>query len=71
MDSNQLLKVGVTGNALCLGGAVFYAKIRKDGRIFISKLTLLLLKKEKPNISRRMMEITVESAQRAQLEDDR
>ena len=50
MGSNQLLKVGVTGLNSCSGWQFFYAKIGKDGSIFIPKLTRLLLKKEKPNI---------------------
>ena len=62
METNQVLKVSVNAINLWTGWQFFYAKMGKDGRILIPKLTLPLLRDEKPNLSGYVMEVTLEPA---------
>ena len=62
MDTEQVLKVAVNAVNAWSGGQTFYAKMGKDGRILIPKLTLALLQAEKPNLTGNAMEITLEPA---------
>ena len=62
METNQVLKVGVSAINLWSGWQFFYAKMGKDGRILIPKLTLALLRNEKPNLAGYVMEVTLEPA---------
>ena len=62
METTQVLKVGISAINLWTGWQFFYAKMGKDGRILIPKLTLALLQAEKPNLTGNAMEITLEPA---------
>jgi len=62
MEPYQVLKVGVNAIDMWTGWQFFYAKMGKDGRILIPKLTLALLRREKPNIVGYVMEVTIEPA---------
>jgi bifunctional DNA-binding transcriptional regulator/antitoxin component of YhaV-PrlF toxin-antitoxin module len=62
MEPNQVLKVGVNAINVWTGWQFFYAKMGKDGRILIPKLTLALLRSENPNLIGYIMEITLEPA---------
>jgi hypothetical protein len=62
MEPNQVLKVGVNAINVWTGWQFFYAKMGKDGRILIPKLTLALLRSENPNLIGYVMEITLEPA---------
>jgi hypothetical protein len=60
MENEQVLKVGINAIDLGRGGQFFYAKMKKDGRIRIPKLTILILQGEKPSLTGYLMEITLE-----------
>ncbi len=60
IEPNQVLKVGVSVLDVCRDWHSFYAKIGKDGRIFIPKLTLFLSLKNKPSLKRYIIEVTLE-----------
>ncbi len=62
MEPSQVLKVGIRALGMWTGWQFFYAKMGKDGRILIPKLTLALLRGEKPDLSRYVMEVTLEPA---------
>jgi hypothetical protein len=62
METEQVLKVGISAINLWTGWQFFYSKMGKDGRILIPKLTLALLQAEKPNLTGNAMEITLEPA---------
>jgi hypothetical protein len=62
METNQVLKVGVNAINLWTGWQFFYARMGKDGRILIPKLTLALLRSEKPSLAGYVMEVTLEPA---------
>jgi bifunctional DNA-binding transcriptional regulator/antitoxin component of YhaV-PrlF toxin-antitoxin module len=62
IEANQVLKVGICRLNLVCRWQFFYAKIGKDGRIFIPKLTQALLQREKPNLAGYIFEITLEPA---------
>ena len=62
MEPNQVLKVGVNAIGIWTGWQFFYAKMGKDGRILIPKLTIALLRSEKPNLTGYVMEVTFEPA---------
>jgi hypothetical protein len=40
--------------------AVFYAKMMKDGRIYVPRLPILVLQGEKPSIAGYLIELTLE-----------
>jgi hypothetical protein len=61
MEPSQVLKVGVNAINVWTGWQFFYAKMGKDGRILIPKLTLALLRSENPNLTGYVMEVTLES----------
>jgi hypothetical protein len=46
METDQVLKVGVNAIDMWTGWQFFYAKMGKDGRVLIPKLTLALLRSE-------------------------
>ena len=60
MENEQVLKVGINALDLGRGWQFFYAKMKKDGRIRIPKLTILILQGEKPSLAGYLMEITLE-----------
>ena len=60
METEQVLKVGISTINLWTGWQFFYAKMGKDGRILIPKLALL--RSEKPNLMGYVMEGTLEPA---------
>ena len=60
MEPNQILKVGVNALNVWTSWQFFYAKMGKDGRILIPKLTLSLLRSEKPDLAGYVMEVTLE-----------
>ena len=62
METKQVLKVGVNAINLWTGRQFFYAKMGKDGRILIPKLTMALLRSEKPDLAGYVMEVTLEPA---------
>jgi len=62
MEPCQVLKVGVNAINVWTGWQFFYAKMGNDGRIRIPKLTVALLRSEKPNIAGYVMEVTLEPA---------
>jgi len=62
METDQVLKVGVNAISMWTSWQFFYAKMSKDGRILIPKLTLALLRSEKPNLAGYVMEVTLEPA---------
>ena len=60
MEPDQVLKVGINALDLGRGWQFFYAKIMKDGRIYIPRLPLLVLQDEKPSLAGYLIEITLE-----------
>ena len=62
MEPNQILKVGVNALNVYTSWQFFYAKMGKDGRILIPKLTLALMRDEKPDLTGYVMEVTLEPA---------
>ena len=62
MEPDQVLKVGVLAHNVWTGGQQFYAKMGKDGRVLIPKLTLALLRSEKSDLAGYVMEVTLEPA---------
>lgn len=60
MEPTQILTVGL----YIINGwgkwENFYTKISKDGRIYIPKLTIQLLKGEKPDLNGYLIEVTLE-----------
>lgn len=62
MEPNQILKVGVNAVNMWTSWQFFYAKMGKDGRILIPKLTLALLRSGKSDLAGYVMEVTLEPA---------
>lgn len=62
MEPEQVLQVGVHAMNSWLARQYFYAKIRKDGRILIPKLTLSLLQKDENSLIGYVLEVTLEPA---------
>lgn len=62
MEPTQVLKVSVTAVDFYSGWQTFYARMGKDGRIVIPKLTMTLLRGEKPSLAGYVMEVTLEPA---------
>jgi hypothetical protein len=60
MDTEQVLKVGVNAIRVWTSWQFFYARMGKEGRIVIPKLTLDLLRGEKPNVTGYVMEVRLE-----------
>jgi len=48
VEPNEVLKVTVDALSLWGGPQSFLAKVRKDGRILVPKLSIALLKRDKP-----------------------
>ncbi len=62
IEQNQVLKVKVSPNRLGVSKC-FYAKMDKQGRILIPKLTLsMMANKENPNLEGYIFEVTLEPA---------
>ncbi len=62
METDQVLKVGVGLVNAWVGRQYFYAKMGKDGRILIPKLTLALLQDDKSSIGGYVLEVTLNPA---------
>jgi bifunctional DNA-binding transcriptional regulator/antitoxin component of YhaV-PrlF toxin-antitoxin module len=62
MDTEQVLKVGISAINLWTGWQFFYAKMGRDGRITLPKLQRELLRGRKQNLTRYVMEVTLEPA---------
>ncbi|MGO8805410.1 MAG: hypothetical protein ACLQO7_02245 [Candidatus Bathyarchaeia archaeon] len=62
MEQNQMLRISVETEKTMLP-RYFYARMDKQGRILIPKLTLTLMtREEKPNIAGEILEVTVQPA---------
>ncbi|HEX7482318.1 MAG TPA: hypothetical protein VF350_02480 [Candidatus Bathyarchaeia archaeon] len=64
MEQNQVLRVGVSPKGIWgVGFKFFYAKMDKQGRILIPKLTLALMaNKENPNLEGYIFDVWLEAA---------
>jgi hypothetical protein len=64
MEQNQVLRVGVSPKRIWgVGAKFFYAKMDKQGRILIPKLTLALIaNKENPNLEGYVFDVWLEPA---------
>ena len=63
IEQNQVLKVSVAPKRLCGGSKCFYAKMDKQGRILIPKLTLsMMANKENPHLEGYIFDVTLEPA---------
>ena len=60
MDTEQVLKVGISAINLWTGWQFFYAKMGKDGRITLPKLQRELLRDREQNLTGYVMEVTLE-----------
>ncbi len=61
MEQNQVIKVQVTPKRLYGDPQHFYAKMDKQGRILIPKLTIAIMaNKENPNLERHIFNVTLE-----------
>jgi hypothetical protein len=63
MEQNQVLKVSVSPKNLWSGPQSYYAKMDKQGRILVPKLTLaLMVTKEHPNLEGYVFDVWLEPA---------
>ena len=62
LEADQVLKVWVHVVNLWASWQFFYAKMGKDGRLLIPKLTLALLQSEKPSLEGYVMDVRLEPA---------
>lgn len=62
MDAEQVLKVGVRVVDLWTGWQFFYAKMGRDGRIVVPKLTLELLRGDNPDLAGYVLEVRLAPA---------
>ena len=64
MEQSQVLKVGVFSKRILVGGPkFFYAKMDKQGRILIPKLTLsLMVDKDNPNLEGCVFDVWLDPA---------
>jgi hypothetical protein len=62
LEASEVLKVGISGLNLGWDWELFYAKMGKDGCIFIPKLTLSLLQGKRPSLAGSIFEVTLEPA---------
>ena len=62
IEPDQVLKVGVSVPVKGSGEHFFLAKMRKDGRIIIPKLTVAMLQGKEENLLGYILEITLEPA---------
>jgi hypothetical protein len=61
MEQNQVVKVRVSPKRLYGGSKQFYAKMDKQGRILVPKLTLAMMaNKENPNLESYIFDVTHE-----------
>ena len=62
MENNQVLKIGVNFSEAHRGWQFFYAKMHKDGRITVPKLTLQLTGIDAAGLVGQLVEVMVEPA---------
>ena len=62
MENNQALKVGVNFLELHKGWQFFFAKMRKDGRITVPKLTQQLISSEREGLAGLVVEVMLAPA---------
>jgi len=62
MDSEQVLEVGVTAVELWTGWHTFYARMGRDGRITVPKLTRKLLQGKEQSLEGCVLNVTLEPA---------
>ncbi len=62
IESGQALKVGVIFLGMHKGWQFFYAKMRRDGRITVPKLVLVLFRDEETRLAEHTIEVTLEPA---------
>jgi hypothetical protein len=62
LETDQVLKINVKPVNTWISGQSFYAKMGKDGRVLIPKLTIELLLGEKPNPEDHVLEVWLEPA---------
>ncbi len=62
LETDQVLKVSASVHNVPSGLHFFYAKIGKDGRILIPKVTLLALQGREPNLTGYLLDVTIEPA---------
>lgn len=62
LETDQVLKVSALVHNVPSGLHFFYAKMGKDGRILIPKLTLLALQGREPNLTGYLIDVTIEPA---------
>jgi hypothetical protein len=62
LEPTQILKVQVSAVNVWGSTEFFYAKMGKDGRILIPKLTIALIGKEKTNLVGYVLQVTLEPA---------
>lgn len=61
MEQNQVLRVAVSVKSQWGGSKSFYARMDKQGRILIPKLTLgLMANEENPNLEGHIFDVTLE-----------
>ena len=61
MEQNQVVRVRVSSKHLWAGSKQFYAKMDKQGRILIPKLTLSMMSnRENPNLEGYIFDVTLE-----------
>ena len=60
METNEILNVGVNDLNLQSGWQYFYAKMGKDNRIRLPRLTLKLLGEENSDLTGHILEVTLE-----------
>jgi hypothetical protein len=62
LDSKQVLKVAVTSVNLWTGWHVFYARMGRDGRITVPKLTRQLLQGRESSLEGCVLSVTLDPA---------
>ena len=62
METDQILKVGAFASYQYTSWQFFFAKMTKDGRIYLPELTIKLLTGQKANLIGQIMEIILEPA---------
>jgi hypothetical protein len=64
LEPKQTLKVGVRCLSTWSAPQYFYARMSKDGRIYVPELVLLFFQsKEQPDLTHRIFEVLLEPAQ--------
>jgi hypothetical protein len=60
LEPSQVLKINVKILNTWTSGQFFYAKMSKDGRVLIPKLTLTMLRDEKPSLGGYVIDVSLE-----------